>query len=107
MLFRTLANMLLRLLVWLLLFQTILRILKRFEIFDPYNIFPVTRFLVTSLLVTRYFVTLFSNTYHAWVQDGLILAKIFFSGFMDRDGVELHKPVKKYPAIMWPNEIGQ
>ena len=58
MLFRTLANMLLRLLVWFLLFQTTLGILNDFEIFDPFNIF--TSLLRYSLLVTRYFVTRYS-----------------------------------------------
>ena len=40
----------------------------------------------------------------AWGQDGWILAKFFFCVFMDRDGVEVHKLVKKeqgqYPAIL-------
>ena len=43
-------------------FKPFYSFLKDFEIFDPFNFFPVTRFSVTSLLVTRYFVTLFSNT---------------------------------------------
>jgi len=38
---------------WFLLFQTILRIFKRFWNFLPFQLFfPVTRFSVTSLLVT-------------------------------------------------------
>ena len=41
----------------------------------------------------------------AWGPDGWILAKFFFCAFMDRDGVEAHKHVKKkeqgqYPAIL-------
>ena len=30
-----------------------------------------------------------------WGQDGWILAKFFFCGFMDRDVVEVHKHAKK------------
>ena len=57
MLFRNLANMLLRLLVWFLLFQTILRILKRFGNFWPFQYFsryPVSRYFVTRYSLLRY-----------------------------------------------------
>ena len=37
--------------------------------FNLVNFYPVTRFLVTPLLVTRYCVTLFSNTFLAFLSE--------------------------------------